>query len=494
MPVNILVPQLGESIVEATVAEWLKKEGEQVAVGDPVVRLETEKVDLEVGAERAGVLGRVLHGPGEDVKVGDVLGVIEETATAAGAAAPAVPGVPAAQSVRPGGDMGNEGAGAGTARPGDGGGAAQAVPAQQPPTEQAAASAPAAPGAGQIDATPVARRMAEELGIDIARVPGSGPKGKITKEDVEGYAGHTVTAEAVEAPEPEAPKAAAQPQPSLAQPATPRYEAQPAPEAPTAGAPMAATPVPSDERRGGPSVAAPAPAEGRREVRERMSRRRQTIARRLVEAQQTAAMLTTFNEIDMRAVMDVRARRRDAFKERHGIGLGFMSFFVKATIGALKAFPRVNAEIQGSEIVLKQYYDIGIAVGSEEGLVVPVLRDADRLSFAEIEREIKTFADKAQQGTLTLEDLRGGTFTITNGGVFGSLLSTPILNPPQVGILGMHKIEDRPVAVGGQVEVRPMMYVALTYDHRIVDGREAVQFLVRVKELVEDPERLLLEG
>jgi len=225
-----------------------------------------------------------------------------------------------------------------------------------------------------------------------------------------------------------------------------------------------------------------------------MSRRRRTIAERLVQAQQTAAMLTTFNEIDMSAVMDLRKRRNEQFEKRHGIKLGFMSVFVKAAVGALKAFPPVNAEIQGDEIVLKHYYDIGIAVGAEEGLVVPVLRDADRRSFAEIEKAIKDLAGKARDGALSIEDLRGGTFTITNGGIFGSLLSTPILNPPQVGILGMHKIEERPVAVAGQVVIRPMMYVALSYDHRIVDGREAVQFLVKVKELVEDPESLLLEG
>jgi 2-oxoglutarate dehydrogenase E2 component (dihydrolipoamide succinyltransferase) len=225
-----------------------------------------------------------------------------------------------------------------------------------------------------------------------------------------------------------------------------------------------------------------------------MSRRRQTIAQRLVEAQHTAAMLTTFNEIDMSAVMEVRSRRKDSFKERHNISLGFMSFFTKATVGALKAFPRLNAEIQGNEIVLKYYYDIGIAVGAEEGLVVPVLRDADRKNFAEIEREIADLAKRARENKLSLAELQGGTFTITNGGIFGSLLSTPILNAPQVGILGMHKIEQRPVAVNGQVVIRPMMYVALSYDHRIVDGREAVQFLVKVKELVEDPEALLLEG
>ena len=225
-----------------------------------------------------------------------------------------------------------------------------------------------------------------------------------------------------------------------------------------------------------------------------MSRRRRTIADRLVEAQQTAAILTTFNEVDMSAVVEMRQRRRDEFKKKHGVSLGFMSFFVKASIGALKAFPQVNASLEGNEIVLKYYYDIGIAVGAEEGLVVPVLRDADRMSFAEIELAIQELANKAREGTLTLDDLRGGTFTISNGGVFGSLLSTPILNPPQVGILGLHKIEQRPVVVNGEIVVRPMMYVALSYDHRVIDGREAVQFLVRLKELIEDPEELLLAG
>ncbi|MCA9973780.1 MAG: dihydrolipoyllysine-residue succinyltransferase, partial [Anaerolineales bacterium] len=254
----------------------------------------------------------------------------------------------------------------------------------------------------------------------------------------------------------------------------------------------AAAPQPASKPAPAPQAAAP--AAGRPETRERMSRRRRTIASRLVEAQQTAAMLTTFNEIDMRAVIDMRKRRQEGFVKQHGIKLGFTSFFVKAAVGALKAFPRLNAEIDGDEMVLKRYYDIGIAVGAEEGLVVPVLRDADRQSFADIEHAVKGFAEKARGGTLTLEDLRGGTFTITNGGVFGSMLSTPILNPPQVGILGLHNIVERPVALGGEVVIRPIMYVALTYDHRIVDGREAVQFLVRVKELIEDPEALLLAG
>jgi 2-oxoglutarate dehydrogenase E2 component (dihydrolipoamide succinyltransferase) len=253
-----------------------------------------------------------------------------------------------------------------------------------------------------------------------------------------------------------------------------------------------------EPRRAKAATPAPAPrtvpAGDRAETRERMSKRRATIARRLVEAQRTAAMLTTFNEVDMTAVMALRARRKEAFQKAHGVGLGIASFFVKAAIGALKAFPAINAEIQGDEIVYKHYYDIGMAVGAEGGLVVPVLRDADRMSFADIELSIRDFAARAGNGTLTLEDLKGGTFTITNGGVFGSLMSTPILNPPQVGILGLHKIADRPVVVGGQVVVRPMMYVALSYDHRLVDGREAVQFLVRIKDAIEDPALMVVEG
>ncbi|HZO89888.1 MAG TPA: dihydrolipoyllysine-residue succinyltransferase, partial [Chthonomonadaceae bacterium] len=277
-----------------------------------------------------------------------------------------------------------------------------------------------------------------------------------------------------------------------------RTVAVPPAERPTerpAAAPPPAQPAPATARAERPAAPSSLPVtEQRPEERVRMSPLRRTIAQRLVEAQHTAAMLTTFNEVDMSAVMEVRKRRRDSFKERHGVGLGFMSFFTKATVGALKAFPRLNAEIQGEDMVLKYYYDIGIAVSTEAGLVVPVVRDADRKTFAEIEREIADLAARARDRKLSLPELMGGTFTITNGGVFGSLLSTPILNAPQVGILGMHKIEERPVAVNGQVVIKPMMYLALSYDHRIVDGSEAVRFLVRVKELIEDPETLLLEG
>ncbi len=433
MDEEIKVPDMGESVIEATVVNWMKKEGEQVAAGDPVVELETDKVTLEVSAQHAGVLQHILHPSGDTVKVGDVLA-----------------------------QMAAEGAGA---QP-----APQPAPERHEPAPQPEAAAPSAAadasGNGGARATPLAQRMAMDMGVDLAKVPPAGQGKRITKEDVQEFAARSAAAQA--------PAAAPQPATHPVQPAT----ASPAaPASPTARPPRA--------------VAAPQTGEGRLEERVRMSRRRQTIARRLVEVHQVAAMLTTFNEIDMSAVIDLRKRRRDAFKERFGVDLGYMSFFVKASIGALKAFPYVNAEIQGDEIVVKHYYDIGIAIGAEEGLVVPVIRDADRLNFAGIEQAIRQFADKAKNGTLTLDDLRGGTFTITNGGIYGSLMSTPILNPPQVGILGMHAIKDRPVAVNGQVEIHPMMYVALSYDHRIVDGREAVQFLVRIKELIEVPEELL---
>ncbi|HET8630896.1 MAG TPA: 2-oxoglutarate dehydrogenase complex dihydrolipoyllysine-residue succinyltransferase [Thermomicrobiales bacterium] len=438
MPTEIRVPQLGESIVEATVGQWLKGEGDAVAAGEPLVELETDKVNMEVAAPEDGVLQAISRHEGDTVGIGDVLGVVGDGATAAA-------GAPAQQ-----------------AQPAE---APPAAPA--PPPTQPAASPPAAPAHAEAEVgaeagrvTPLARRIAAEHGVDITAVPGTGPGGRVTKDDIAAYVDRQRAAPA--APPAQAPPPSVVPAPRPA-----------APAAPTG-------PTPS--------------AVGRPEERVRMSRRRLTIARRLVEAQQTAAMLTTFNEVDMSAVMDVRKRRRDAFRERHNIGLGFMSFFTKACVGALKAFPHLNAEMQGEEIVVKRYYDIGIAVGVEEGLVVPVVRDADRLTFAEIEQRIADLAKKARENKLSLADLQGGTFTITNGGVYGSLLSTPILNAPQVGILGMHKIEDRPVVAGGEVVIRPMMYLALSYDHRIVDGSEAVRFLVRVKELIEDPETLLLEG
>ncbi|MGN6812079.1 MAG: 2-oxoglutarate dehydrogenase complex dihydrolipoyllysine-residue succinyltransferase [Thermomicrobiales bacterium] len=437
MPVEIRVPPLGESLVDAVVGQWLKSEGDSVSRGETLVELETDKVNMEVAATGSGVLQSIKPQEGDTVGIGEVLAIVGAGNGASASPAPAPAAAPAAPPAQP---------------------AAQAAPEVAVPAE-------AAEG-GDGRATPLARRIAAEHGLPIGQVPGTGPGGRVTKEDVTLYLEQQsgATAQAAPAPTP----AAAAPAPAAQAPAP-----QAAPAAPAA---------PLGE------------AAGRREERVRMSRRRQTIARRLVEAQHNAAMLTTFNEVDMTAIMAVRKRRRDAFKERHGVGLGFMSFFTKAVVGALKAFPRLNAEIQGDEMVLKQYYDIGIAVGVEEGLVVPVVRDADRLSFAAIERDIAALADKARKGTLSLAELQGGTFTITNGGVYGSLMSTPILNAPQVGILGMHKIQERPVALNGELVIRPMMYLALSYDHRIVDGSEAVRALVRVKELLEDPETLLLEG
>lgn len=410
MSVEIRVPALGESIVDATIASWLKHEGDLVRRGDVLVELETDKVNVEVNAEQDGVLQKVLKQEGDIVAVDEVIGTIGEGASASVA------------------------------------------------TEQVAATAAPRQVTGGLgdpgrSPSPLARRIAAEHNVDLGQIKGTSSRGRVTKEDVIGY----LEQQTSPLPTPPAPAPTAQP----------KAPAQPAP---------------------------PVGVQSDREERVRMSRRRQTIAQRLVEAQQTAAMLTTFNEIDLSAVMDIRARRKESFKEKHNVSLGFMSFFTKAVVAALKAYPYLNAEIQGNEIVMKRYYDIGVAVSTEDGLIVPVLREADRKGFAQIERDIAELAKRARSNSLTLADLQGGTFTITNGGVFGSLLSTPILNGPQVGILGMHKIEQRPMAVKGEVVIRPMMYVALSYDHRIVDGREAVSFLVKVKELLEDPETLLLEG
>ena len=432
MPVEIRVPQLGESVVEATIGKWLKREGESVVEGEPVVELETEKVNLEVSAEAAGVIGKIEAPEGTTVRVGQVIGTIDTGVRAAGP--------PAAAPVLAAGEP------------------AAAQPAQPRAGVEAAG--------GIHPSSPSARRLAEEHGLDLQLIPGTGPGGRVTREDVLDYLDR---------------QRAPSPPPTGVAVAPPTAPPRPPEAAPAAPPPQ-------------PAVAAPPLVPERREERVRLSRRRLTIARRLLEAQETAAMLTTFNEIDMSAVQDVRQRRKEAFQKEHGVGLGFMSFFTKAAVGALKAFPHVNAELQGEELVLKRYYDIGVAVDTEGGLVVPVVRDADRKTFAEIEREIADLATRARDNKLTLADLQGGTFTITNGGVFGSLLSTPILNTPQVGILGMHRIQERPVVRNGQVVIRPMMYVALSYDHRVVDGREAVLFLVRIKEMVEDPETLLLEG
>ena len=439
MSVNVVVPEVGESIVDARVSKWLKKEGDAVAVGDPLVELETDKIDLEVAAPQTGVLSRIAHGDGADVKVGEVLGVIDASASAASTSAPV---------------------GASTFAPT--GASVDKTSASAPPT---ADKDKATADADKKRATPAARNVAQQNEVDLKKVQGSGDAGRVMKRDVEAAA----APRAAEA-RPSAPAAA---RPDVSAGAAPaKAELKPVP------------PLREDRRK----------SDGdRSEERVRMSKRRATIARRLVEAQSTAAMLTTFNEVDMTGVMAVRERHKQTFKERFGVNLGLTSFFVKAAVGALRDFPRVNAEIQGDEMVLKHYYDIGVAVGAKEGLVVPVLRDADRMAFAQIEKKVREFAKAADDGSLSLADLKGGTFTITNGGVFGSLLSTPILNPPQVGILGLHAIKDRPMAVDHQVVIRPMMYVALTYDHRIVDGAEAVQFLVRVKQLVEDPGALLLE-
>lgn len=398
MSSDIKVPVLGESIVEGTLARWHKKVGDAVKAGDVIADLETDKVNVEVTSSDSGVVLALHKAEGDSVKVGEVIATV-------GA------GDSVTTSVQ------------------------ETAPATAPTSNTTTVTAPTT----TTPATPVARNVAAESGVDLSAVSGSGPSGRITKQDVIN---------------------ASQQKSTTAPSATP------------------ATPVVTGARR---------------EERVKMSRRRQTIAQRLVQAQQTAAMLTTFNEVDLSRVMDIRKRKKDSFKEQNGVGLGFMSFFTKATVSALKAYPAVNAEIQGDEVVYKHFYDIGIAVSTEDGLVVPVLRDADNLSFAGIEKGIESLAKKARDNKLAINDLMGGTFTITNGGVFGSLMSTPILNAPQVGILGMHKIQERPVVVNGQIVVRPMMYIALSYDHRIIDGSTAVRFLVHIKDMLEDPDSLLLQ-
>jgi 2-oxoglutarate dehydrogenase E2 component (dihydrolipoamide succinyltransferase) len=408
---EIRVPALGESVTEATIGKWFKKPGDAVAVDEPLVELETDKVTIEVPAPAAGVLSGIAVKDGETVAVGALLGEIKEGA----GAAPVKAGQPSGQS----------------------------APQPPPSAPKPAAKAPPA----ETPLAPSVRRLAAESGTDAATVPGSGKDGRVTKGDM------------------------------LA--AIERAAAQPMPVAQTAAAMQVRAPTPPDDAA--------------REERVRMTRLRQTIARRLKEAQNTAAMLTTFNEVDMSHVMALRTQYRDLFEKKHGTKLGFMGFFVRACVQALKEIPTVNAEIDGADIIYKNYYHVGIAVGSERGLVVPVVRDCDQKSLAEIEKAIADFGRRARDGTLKIEELQGGTFTITNGGIYGSLMSTPILNAPQSGILGMHKIQERPMVVAGKIEVRPMMYLALSYDHRLVDGREAVTFLVRVKESLEDPARLVLD-
>ena len=432
MSTEIRVPTLGESVTEATIGQWFKKVGDSVAADEPIVELETDKVTIEVPAPSAGVLEAISAQPGETVDVGALLGAIGGVGAAATpkpAEAPKAE-VPAANAAGP-----------------------------EPIKPEPAAAAPAAPTS--MPPAPSAQKMLNENGLNGADIDGSGKRGQVLKEDV---------LAAMNKPAVAAAPAVAQAAPAAA-PAAKPVEAK-APAAPRG-------PVAVDDAN--------------REERVKMTRLRQTIARRLKDAQNTAAMLTTFNEVDMKPVMDLRNSYKEMFEKKHGVKLGFMGFFTKAVVHALKEIPAVNAEIDGDDLIYKQYAHIGVAVGTDKGLVVPVVRNADQMSIAEIEKSINTLGKKARDGQLSMADMQGGTFTISNGGVYGSLMSTPILNAPQSGILGMHKIQERPVAVGGQVVIRPMMYLALSYDHRIVDGKEAVTFLVRVKESLEAPERLVLD-
>ncbi|AZB43175.1 2-oxoglutarate dehydrogenase complex dihydrolipoyllysine-residue succinyltransferase [Bacillus sp. FJAT-42376] len=424
---EIKVPELAESISEGTIAQWLKQPGDFVEQGEYLLELETDKVNVELTAEQSGVLKEVLKDAGDTVQVGEIIGTIDEKEETGS------------------GQSSDQDSQQAELKP-----VKEESKKEEPKTDRIPSRenepAAQADSKNRTIASPAARKLAREKGIDLSSVNASDPLGRVRKHDIENHQN------------------------------APKQQPQAAKAAEKAPQPQAENPAKPVERV-------------------KMSRRRQTIANRLVEVQQTAAMLTTFNEVDMTAVMDVRKRRKDKFFEQHDVRLGFMSFFTKAVVAALKQFPLLNAEIQGTELVLKKFYDIGIAVAAPDGLVVPVVRDADRMSFAGIEGEISNLAKKARDNKLTLNELQGGTFTITNGGVFGSLLSTPILNAPQVGILGMHKIQWRPIALDQErMENRPMMYIALSYDHRIVDGKEAVSFLATVKELLEDPESLLLEG
>lgn len=447
MATDIRVPTLGESVTEATIGQWFKKVGDTVAADEPVVELETDKVTIEVPAPAAGVLETITANPGDTVNVGALIGAIAAAGTAVAAAAPAAAAKPA-EVPQPA--------------------AVAAEPAPKPASGNGSAVPPA----------PSAAKLMAEAGLTDADVSGSGRRGQILKEDVLAAAAKPAAAPAASVAA--APVAAA-PKPAPAPVAAPA--AAPAPKA----AEPAPAPVPAQPR--GPVNA----NDDVREERVKMTRLRQTIARRLKEAQNTAAMLTTFNEVDMKPVMDLRNSYKELFEKKHGVKLGFMGFFTKAVTHALKEIPAVNAEIDGDDLVYKNYAHIGVAVGTEKGLVVPVVRDADQMSIAEIEKDIARLGKLARDGQLSMADMQGGTFTISNGGVYGSLMSTPILNAPQSGILGMHKIQERPVVIGGEIVIRPMMYLALSYDHRIVDGKEAVTFLVRVKESLEAPERLVLD-
>lgn len=420
---SIKVPPLGESIVEATVSRWLKKEGDTVAVGDALVELETDKITVEVPALEAGVLSSRAKGEGDVVAVGDVLGELQQQTAGAGTPAAVAPAAGAA-------------------------GAVAAAPA--------AAAPAAAPAAAETKVSPAAARLATETGINPADVAGTGRGGVVSKADVMSAA------------------------------------AAPAAQAPAIQAPVAPAPVLQAAGVQAPAVSSSPAANAVRETREKMTTRRKRIAENLLQSQHATAHLTTFNEIDMTAISALRERLKDRVEKEQGVKLSFMPFFVKAATLALKAYPVVNAQIDGDTIVYKHYVNMGIAVASDAGLVVPNIKDADQKSVVEIGKDIGAVAKRARDGKLSMDDLTGGTFTITNGGVFGSLVSTPIINYPQVGILGLHKIQDRPVAIDGKVEIRPMMYIALSYDHRIIDGQQAVLFLVRVKELMEDPAAMLV--
>lgn len=450
MTYEVRIPEIGESVTEALIIRWIKQPGEAIGRDDPLVELETDKVTVEMPSPVAGVLSEIVCAEGETVPIGEVIARIEEGAQGdllvgaepsaerpTATAAPPVP-APTGEPAPPAPAQATE------AQP----------PAAEPQTREGAA-------VEERRILPAARRLIAEHGLDASAIPATGKGGRLLKSDVAAW----LAAREAE------PKPAAEAEPEAASPA-PASSPPPAP----ASAPTASP-----------------PAGDRAEERVPMTPIRRRIAERLVESQQQAALLTTFNEIDMSAVIEFRKRYRDAFVERHEVRLGFLSFFVKAAVDALRRFPRLNAEISGTDVIYRNYYDIGIAVSTDRGLMVPVLRSAERLSFAEIEAQIGDFAGRARQGRIRIDELQGGTFTITNGGIFGSLLSTPIINPPQSGVLGLHAIQDRPMVEGGEVVVRPMMYVALTYDHRIVDGREAVSFLVRIKEAIQEPARMLIE-
>ena len=496
MTVDVKVPVLAESIPDATLLEWRRQPGERVEQDEILIELETDKVVLEVPAPAAGVLTEVLKQTGDAVLSQEVLARIDPgagaSAAAPGSGAGAASGTDAgpAPAAVAASDSGAPAFGS-AASAGTGASASARAPGSGDPASASAVPANSgAGGAGPERLSPAVHRLVDEHGLDPAEIAGTGKDGRITKGDV--LAHLEAAAKPAAGVAPPSPAGAA-PAPASTGPAPEPVPASPgAASRPATGAPAPAPAAPVPASASGTSAQAPAPG-SRGERREPMSRLRRRIAERLVEAQHTAAILTTFNEIDMQPVIALRARHKEGFERRHGVRLGFMSFFAKAAVQALQRFPAVNARIEGDAIVYHDYCDVGVAVGSPRGLVVPILRNVEAMSFAAIEAKIAEFGTKARDGALTLDEMSGGTFTISNGGVFGSLLSTPILNPPQSGILGMHKTEERPVAVNGEVVVRPMMYVALSYDHRIIDGREAVGFLVCVKEAVEDPARLLLD-